>query len=85
MNKDHESWARVSVDAVCSGSPAQVRNVLAMALADIAEMQHRMAELDQVIAEAICFPSAGLPDHEIRWLHGRILGARDRHERRKAK
>ena len=35
MNKDPESWSRVSVDAVCVGSPAQVRNVLAMALDDI--------------------------------------------------
>lgn len=38
MNKDAESWARVSIDAVCSGSPAQMRNVLAMALQDIAEL-----------------------------------------------
>lgn len=35
LNKAPESWARVSVDAVCAGSPAQVRNILAMALDDI--------------------------------------------------
>jgi len=38
MNKDPESWARVSVDAVCDGSPAQFRNVLGMALDDISTL-----------------------------------------------
>lgn len=36
LNKDPERWAMVSVDAVCAGSPAQMRNVLTMALQDIA-------------------------------------------------
>lgn len=36
LNKDPERWAYVSVDAVCTGSPAQMRNVLTMALQDIA-------------------------------------------------
>jgi len=35
MNKDPESWSRVSVDAVCTSSPAQLRNILGMALDDI--------------------------------------------------
>jgi len=38
MNKDPESWTRVSVDAVCAGSPAQIRNVLGMALEDISTL-----------------------------------------------
>jgi hypothetical protein len=42
MNKDPESWARVSVDAVCAGSSAQVRNVLAMALDDIRTLSMQM-------------------------------------------
>jgi hypothetical protein len=42
MNKDPESWARVSVEAVCAGSPAQVRNVLAMALDDIRTLSMQM-------------------------------------------
>jgi hypothetical protein len=38
LNKDVESWARVSVDAVFSGSETQARNVLEMALQDIAKL-----------------------------------------------
>lgn len=38
MNKDPESWARVSAKDVASGSQAQAYNVLQMALADIAEL-----------------------------------------------
>lgn len=38
MNKDPESWSRVTVDAVMDGSEVQVRNVLQMALDDIRAM-----------------------------------------------
>lgn len=40
---------------------------------DRAEVAERaLADADRVIAEAICFPSAGLPDHRIRWLQDKI-------------
>lgn len=38
MHKDPESWARGSPFAVAEGSAAQLRNVLTMALDDIAEL-----------------------------------------------
>jgi hypothetical protein len=48
MNKSPESWAKVSVDAVFAGSAEQARNVLAMALQDIAALA---AELDKIKLE----------------------------------
>ncbi len=35
LNKDPDSWRRVSVEAVMSGSRAQGKNVLRMAIEDI--------------------------------------------------
>lgn len=35
LNKDPESWRRVSVEAVMSGSKAQAENVLRMAIEDL--------------------------------------------------
>lgn len=35
LNKDPESWARVKPELVMTGSDAQIRNVLTMALQDI--------------------------------------------------
>lgn len=38
MNHSPAHWAQINPEAVCAGSSAQVRNVLTMALQDIAEM-----------------------------------------------
>jgi len=45
LNKDPESWARVSPTAVCTGSQAQIYNVLSMALADIGRLSAELARL----------------------------------------
>ena len=44
----------------------------------------RVAELEWVISEAICFPSAALPDWKIKRLHWLIEGARESHRLRGA-
>jgi len=49
---------------------------------ELARAQARIAELEWVISRAICFPSAGLPEHEIRRLHWLIEGARESHQAR---
>jgi hypothetical protein len=45
MNRTPEEWAKVSPDAVASGSWAQSRNVLQMALQDIARMATEIKRL----------------------------------------
>lgn len=45
LNKDPESWARVSPDAVAAGGGAQVCNVLEMALQDI---QRQADEIERI-------------------------------------
>jgi len=42
MNKDPESWACVKPECVVEGSKAQVRNVLAMAIEDIALLSEKL-------------------------------------------
>ena len=49
---------------------------------ELYKAKQRIAVLEQVISEAICFPSAGLQDHQIRWLHSEICRARDSHNLR---
>jgi len=44
-NKDPESWAKVNPDSVVSGSLIQARNVLEMALQDIARMSIEIKRL----------------------------------------
>ncbi len=55
LNKDPDSWRRVSVDAVISGSRAQGENVLRMAIEDIlrldAECQSLRATQEQAIRD----------------------------------
>jgi hypothetical protein len=46
--------------------------------------REQVAGLERVIFEAICFPSAGLQDFEIRRLHAEINTARNNHELRLA-
>lgn len=42
LNKDPESWRRVSVEAVMSGSQAQGENVLRMAIEDILRLDAQL-------------------------------------------
>jgi hypothetical protein len=49
LNKDPESWARVNVKAVLSGSPAQAENVLTMALFDIQKLAAEVARLQNLV------------------------------------
>ncbi len=48
LNKDPESWARVSVEAVMAGSAAQVANVLRMAIDDILRLSQAKLALDEI-------------------------------------
>lgn len=59
LNKDPESWTRVIADAVASGSTAQVRNVIAMAIHDIGTLARErdrhlalIAALTEVLEDA---------------------------------
>lgn len=47
LNKDPENWARVHPQIVLDGSQAQARNVLAMALQDIATLAAAVERLSQ--------------------------------------
>jgi hypothetical protein len=55
MNHDHESWARVKPDAFLTGSIVQARNVIEMAVQDIATLA---AERDRAIADLARWRSA---------------------------
>jgi hypothetical protein len=44
-NKDPESWAKVNPDEVLRSSPVHARNVLEMALQDIARMSMEIKRL----------------------------------------
>lgn len=48
LNKDPSSWARVSPDAVLSGSDAQRSNVLHMAKEDIARLWREVERLRRI-------------------------------------
>lgn len=45
LNKDPESWARVKPDAFLTGSIVQARNVIEMALQDIAALAAEIRRL----------------------------------------
>lgn len=45
LNKDPESWAAVSPDDVLAGSVTQARNVIIMALQDIARLANEVERL----------------------------------------
>lgn len=45
LNKDAESWARVKPDAFLTGSIVQARNVIEMALQDIAALHAEVEAL----------------------------------------
>lgn len=51
LNHDPESWARVSPEAVMSGSQAQGINVLRMALQDIAKMAAEINRLNRMVRD----------------------------------
>ena len=53
MNKDPDSWRRVSVEAVMSGSRAQGENVLRMAIEDILQLEERIANAKAMLSEAL--------------------------------
>jgi hypothetical protein len=57
---------------------------LAVLARQLMRTRERVAALERVIFEAICFPSAGLQDFEIRRLHAEITVARKNHELRLA-
>lgn len=52
LNKDPESWARVSPEAVLSGSEAQRANVLAMAKQDIARLDAELRRAKKALGVA---------------------------------
>lgn len=49
LNKDPESWARVKADAFLDGSIVQARNVIEMAVQDIARLAAENVRLQQRI------------------------------------
>lgn len=53
MNKDPESWARVRPDAFLTGSIAQARNVIEMAVQDIAHLAAQRNELVKALEGVI--------------------------------
>jgi hypothetical protein len=63
-NHTPANWAMVSPDAVASGSWAQARNVLEMALQDIARMARENERIRIALQEAIDV-FAGMNDDEI--------------------
>jgi hypothetical protein len=63
LNKDPESWMRVSPKCVMDGSEAQRINVLSMAIQDIWQMSQRIAKLETALR-----PFANLVDIGKHWL-----------------
>lgn len=67
-DKDPESWARVSPDVVMTGSDAQVRNVMTMAIKDIARLSAQLQRANRLIGwmmphiGSMCPPQNGLAD-----------------------
>jgi hypothetical protein len=55
LNKDPSSWAKVKPDAVIFGSAAQARNVIGMALQDIAQMAMEIERLKGGVRRTIAF------------------------------
>jgi hypothetical protein len=53
LNKDPESWVRVSVGSVIGGSYTQIGNVLHMALQDIATLDEMLAARDAALRKAL--------------------------------
>lgn len=49
LNKDPKSWAHVHPEIVLNGSHAQARNVLTMALADIARLAAEVERSREII------------------------------------
>lgn len=70
MNYDKapESWARVSPEVVMTGSDAAIRNVLTMAVKDIARLSAQLQRANKLIGwmmpyiGTMCPPSNGLAD-----------------------
>lgn len=66
LNKDPESWARVSPAAALGGSKAQGENVLKMAIEDIARLSAQLNRANRIIAwmcpyiGSMCPPQNGL-------------------------
>lgn len=78
LNKDPESWARVSPEAAAGGSQAQAANVIKMAVEDIAQLHRQLERANQIIGwmmpyiGSMCPPPKGLADLNIHCCENRV-------------
>ena len=64
MNKTLEQWAKVVPDAFLSGSIVQARNVIEMALQDIAELNKEIIKLKSTDELETLYDDSELPTAE---------------------
>lgn len=53
LNKDPESWARVSPEAVAAASTANIQNVVRMAVQDIQQMSAEITRLRVIVERTV--------------------------------